>query len=308
MDIQVNALTDGRVGVNWNASGKGQEYRIYSDMGTGYGVYVYKSKTRETAFLDNTSRPGMLYSYKIETVSSGLVSAAGLARVLSYQRAAVAGVTVIPAAGVSSGSAGRANVAVIPAPTPLPPDAMLLGLMSDASFTDEFNILSVVGEVRNDSNLDVGDITVVVSFYDAAGSFISETSGHTLLKTLTPGGRSSFLLNLSSPPGMSNYSVKAVGRPVPPQLNPQISVVKSQAFEDEIGFYHVTGVVKNTGSVVVSRAKVIATLYNRGGGVINVNFAYPVPAQLNPGDTASFDVTFTYFPKVLNHAIVVAND
>lgn len=277
-------------------------------MGSGYGVYVYKGKTRETAFLDNTSRPGTRYVYKIETVSDGLVEAVGLAGVLSYPRSTVAGVAVIPSASVFSGSTGRANVAVIPAPTPLPPDALLLGLISDASFTDEFNILSVVGEVRNDSNLDVGDITIVVTFYDAAGSFISETSGHTMLKTLVPGARSPFLLNLSSPPGMSNYSIKAVGRPVPPQLNPQISVIKSSKFEDEIGFYHVTGVIKNTGSVIVSRAKVIVTLYNRGGGVVNVNFAYPVPAQLKPGDTASFDVAFTYFPKVLNNAIVVVND
>jgi hypothetical protein len=166
----------------------------------------------------------------------------------------------------------------------------------------------VVGEVRNDSNLDVGDITVIISFYDATGSFISETRGQTMLKTLAPGQRSPFLLSLTRPGGMSNYSIKAVGRPVPPQLNPQISVVKNRAYEDDIGFYHVTGTIQNVGSVIVPQAKVVVTLYGRGGGVINVGFAYPSPAQLKPGVQAAFDVTFTYFPKILSHNIVVVND
>lgn len=306
-EVQANPLTDGRVGLNWEPAGDGQTYRIYSDMGTGYGVVVYKGETNETAFLDNTSRSGMAYAYRVENVDGGQIQSLGSASVVSYRRPDIAGTGVLASASSEIAGSGS-NMAIIPAPTPLPPDALLLGIMSDASYTDKFDILNVVGEVRNDSNLDVGDISVVVSFYNATGSFISETSGKAMLDNLPPGERAPFLLSLTRPAGMSNYSIKAVGRPVPPQLNPQVSIVGSKAYEDNIGFYHVTGTLKNTGSVVIPRAKVIVTLYGRGGGVINVNFAYPVPAQLKPGDLASFDVSFTYFPKILNHVIAVVND
>jgi hypothetical protein len=196
-------------------------------------------------------------------------------------------------------------VAIIPAPTPLPPDALLLGLMSDASYTDDFNTLNVVGEVRNDSTLDVGEINVIVSFYDASGSFIYEARSETMLKSLTPGQRSPFLLSLERPEGMNNYSIKAVGRPIPSQLTPQLAVVSTKRYEDSIGFYHVEGVIRNNGSIAAKQAKVVVTLYGRGGGVINVGFAYPEPAQLGPGEQAAFDVRFTYFPKVVDQAVVV---
>jgi len=167
--------------------------------------------------------------------------------------------------------------------------------------------LNVVGEVINDSNLDVGEITVIVTFYDAAGSFIHEAQGKTLVENLQPGERAPFLLSLPRPEGMSNYSVKAVGRPTPPRLKPQLVLLSNRRYEDDAGFFHVSGQIKNTGSVAVDRAKVVVTLYGRGGGVINVGFAWPRPATLSPGQTAAFDVSFTYFPKFLDHRVAIVN-
>ncbi|RME47427.1 MAG: hypothetical protein D6796_07675, partial [Caldilineae bacterium] len=261
----------------------------------------------ETAFVDDAVRGGATYHYRVEGADGEDTAVVGYASAVTYPRP-----DAPPAAAIASAAgsppAGRANVAIIPAPTPLPPDALLLGLMSDASYTDAFDTLYVVGEVRNDSNLDVGDIHVTVSFYDAAGTFIGETTGRTMLKTLSPGERSPFLLRLARPVGMSNYSIKAVGRPVPSYLRPQIVLVESRAFEDEAGFYHVAGTVKNTGSVSVPRVRVVVTLYGRDGGVVNVGFDDLSPVPLHPGELAPFDVTFTYFPKILRHAIAITGE
>jgi hypothetical protein len=106
---------------------------------------------------------------------------------------------------------------------------------------------------------------------------------------------------------MSNYSVKAVGRPTPPRLKPQLALLSNKRYEDDAGFFHVTGQIKNTGSVAVDQAKAVVTLYGRGGGVINVGFAYPQPATLAPGQTATFNVSFTYFPKFLDHHVTIVN-
>ena len=306
LPVRASALSDGGVGLSWDIAEQKQTYRIYSDMGAGYGLHVYKEDTNEAAFIDNAAQPGRLYSYKVSALEQGEEQSLGVATAVTWQSAAVAEAKIIPSSS-SSPLNGPANVAVIPAPTPLPPDALLLGLMSDASYTDGFDTLNVVGEVINDSNLDVGKVTIIVTFYDVAGSFIHEAQGKTLVDNLLPGERAPFLLSLPRPAGMSNYSVKAVGRPTPPRLKPQLALLSNKRYEDDAGFFHVTGQIKNTGSVAVDQAKAVVTLYGRGGGVINVGFAYPQPATLAPGQTATFNVSFTYFPKFLDHHVTIVN-
>ena len=307
MTIQANTLTDNRVSLHWDDEGKNQTYHLYSDMGTGYGVYIYKGKTTAAEFVDGGLRPGMAYMYRLETLAGGQLQRVGWVSVGASNRASVAGIG-LASSPATAAMAARPLAAIIPAPTPLPPDALLLGLMSDASYTDPFDILNVVGEVRNDTNLNVGEIVIIASFYDTSGNFISEARGEALLNYLPPGQRSPFLLSLLRPVGMSNYSIKAVGRPAPLELTPQMAIIQPKAYQDEVGFYHVEGGVENVGAIPVDRAKVIVTLYSRGGGVINVGFDYPVPARLNPGDRAAFEVKFTYFPKVLNHSVIVINE
>ncbi|NJN95211.1 MAG: hypothetical protein HC875_14460, partial [Anaerolineales bacterium] len=193
---------------------------------------------------------------------------------------------------------------VAPAPTALPADAVLLGLLSDNSFIDEFNTLHVVGEVRNDSNVDVGQTDIAITFYDGAGAAIGAANGQTILDVIPPGENSPFLITLSRPEGMESYSVRAVARPVAPQLAPQLAVIQVKRFEDEAGFFHVKGVIENSGSIVARRAKVAAVIYGRGGAVINVGFTYLNPPTLAPGERASYEVIFTYFPKYVSQKVI----
>ncbi len=304
-DLQFSPLPDGGLALGWPpAVGQPDEpYRIYSDMGTGYGVYIYQGSTRATTFVDALLQPETAYAYKVE---------AGTGRTLA------AGSTVslpahTPQAEVASSPANQAetlpsNVTVIPAPTALPVNAVLLGLMSDAGYVDEVNTFNIVGEVRNDSNLDVGNVSVGVNFYDASGASVSEVRGETMVRSLSPGRRAPFRISVPYQANMTNYSVRAVGQSVPRKLSPQIALVSTKAYEDNIGFYHVSGVIKNMGAVQVSRVKVIATLYGRGGAIVNADFAYPAPATLNPGEQADFDVAFTYFPNVIDRDIIIIAD
>jgi len=76
-----NAPTDGRpcggwetlpadrkVTLSWRPVAKSVAYRIYSDMGTGYGVYVFKAETEQTAFSDSQLRAGWRYDYRVQPV------------------------------------------------------------------------------------------------------------------------------------------------------------------------------------------------------------------------------------------------
>jgi hypothetical protein len=163
--------------------------------------------------------------------------------------------------------------------------------------------------VRNDSHLDVGDTTVAATFYTIDGQVIGEASSTTMLRTLLPGARSPFVITLPRPPGLENYSMRATGRPIiATSTDAGLNVVDTRRFEDTAGFYHVAGVIENPGERRIEGARVVVTLYDRAGRVINVGFSYPQPSSLSPKGRADFDVAFTYYPKVFSHTAIALED
>jgi hypothetical protein len=294
-------------------------------MGTGYGVYVFKAEADRPTLTDANLTPGLRYNYRVGAMSRAGETMVADATALTTGRASVAssgegpggaaGQASIKASGQASLSAAKpapasAPLHITPAPTPLAPDTIILGMLSATDYADEVDgTLTIVGEVRNDSALDVGETAVTATFYGTDGQVIGEVGGPTLLPTLTPGIRSPFILTLPRPVGVANYSLRATGRPVTLTVpDGGLVVVNTRRFEDTTGFYHIAGVIQNRETQKVEQARVIVTLYDRSGRVINVGFAYPQPSALASGERADFDVTFTYYPKVFSHSAVAVRD
>jgi hypothetical protein len=306
-------VTGDDISLTWAPLADAAAYRIYSDMGTGYGVYIYKAETRDHELDDAGLRPGMRYRYRVAAVTSGSETA------LAWSQAVTPYRPEVKARGgsdfESSGTSGevqpvRSSVRVTPAPTPLPPDTIILGLLSATDYADELeDILTIVGEVRNDSHLDVGETVVSATLYGTDGQVIGEASGSTMLQALAPGVRSPFVITLPQPAGLANYSLRATGRPITLiAAGAGLEVIDTRRFEDTIGFYHIVGVIENRSQRRVEGARVIVTLYDRAGRVVNVGFAYPQPSSLPPKDRADFDIAFTYYPKVFSHLAVAIAD
>jgi hypothetical protein len=282
------------VALSWALANQAGPYRIFSDMGTGYGVFVYKGETDQPAFVDKLLRAGLSYRYQItgQPASQTVVLA-------QLQADTFADSLREPFAGQPA-----ALAISTPVPTALPPDAVLLGLLSDNRFTDDFNTLTIVGEVRNDSNVEVGHTDITVTFYDSGGNIIGTTQGETMLETIPPGDSSPFLITLTRPPGLASHSLRAVARPVAAASSAQLAVVELRRFEDEAGIFHIKGKIENVGSSVARRAKVAAVIYGRDGRVINVGFTYVNPPILAPGAQADYDVIFAYYPKYVTQTVI----
>jgi hypothetical protein len=295
--IDAVALTNSSIGLSWAPVSQTAQYRLYSDMGSGYGVYLYKSKVTEPAFVDKMLRPGTVYRYRVTHLESDqeLILAQAEKSTLT-----VGATTTLTLTKSTLPDSPKVNLA----PTPLPPDAVVLGLISDNSFTDDFNTLNIVGEVRNDSNLDVGQAHIAVTFYDSAGVVIGAADGTTMFEVIPPGDISPFLITVSQPPGLVSYSLRAVARPVKPRHSAQLTVAQVTRFEDEAGFFHIKGVIQNTGSLVSERTKVVAMIYGRGHGIINLGFTYVDPPILSPGERATYEVIFTYYPKYVSQKVI----
>jgi hypothetical protein len=265
-------------------------------MGSGYDVYIFKAQTNEASYLDTVLRPDRIYAYQISQVSLDQepILAQIRAKPLSRLRPDSYPDLVEPDQAVT----------VSPRPTALPADTILLGLLSDNRFIDDFEQLTIAGEVRNDSNLEVGHTKITVTFYNQAGLTIGATQGQTLLKVIRPGETSPFLITLPRPDGMVSHSLAATARPVSPTLPAQLAIVEVRRFEDEAGFFHIKGTVENQGTTTAKRVKIAATIYNRDGRVINIGFTSPQPANLAPGDRANYDIVFTYYPRYFSQVVL----
>jgi len=314
--VEAVALVDNNISLSWEPVAGASAYRLYSDMGTGYGVYVYKAETTGHELNDTHLRSGTRYQYRVGVLTPAGETAAAWSQAVTPNTQA--GTRSDSEAGRGSPVTDSGNtpqpayssVRVTPAPTPLPPDTIILGLLSATDYADDVDdTLTIVGEVRNDSHLDVGETTVTATFYGTDGQVIGEASDSTMLRALEPGVRSPFVITLPQPAGLANYSLRATGRPVTlTTTNTELSVIDTRRFEDTTGFYHIAGVIENQGERRVESARVIVTLYDRAGRVVNVGFAYPQPASLSPKDRADFDIAFTYYPKVYSHLAVAIGD
>ena len=59
---------DRKVTLSWRPVAKSVAYRVYSDMGTGYGVYVFKAETGQAALSDMQLRVDWRYDYRVQPV------------------------------------------------------------------------------------------------------------------------------------------------------------------------------------------------------------------------------------------------
>ncbi|MDW8070511.1 MAG: FxLYD domain-containing protein [Anaerolineae bacterium] len=300
----------GSVALSWQSACRAKSYHLYSDMGSGFGIYVLRAEVEKNSFIDANLRPDTLYRYRVIARDRDReVSLVDLAVTTSPSPvgASLGGRALMPLPTPT-----RVAVTVTPAPTPLPPDTVVLGVLSASDHVDEIDgHLIIVGEVRNDSNMNVGDAKVNVVLYDAQGVRQGEVEGKPVLSTLAPGESAPFVLKLGSLGSEIHYSVRATARAQnTPRLRmpAALHVLSTRRFEDDVGLYHIAGVVANKGARRVERARVVVVLYDRGDRVINVGFGYPKPTVLAPGEHADFDVTFTYYPKVVRHTVLLVAD
>lgn len=298
--LNATALTNGSIALSWLAEADSSpNYHIYSDMGSGYDVYLLKAKSSQPTYIDRQLRPNLNYNYRLTRVDAK--------QEIVLARTSTATFDQRPDKNTDSISTQNdvSTVSVVTAlPTALPPDAVLLGLISDNNYTDDFNTLTIVGEVRNDSTLTVGQTDITVTFYDSAGVVIETVNGEALIDVIPPGEKSPFVITLKRPVGLNSHSLRAVARPVAPEQTAQLTVVETRRFEDEAGFFHVKGHIENAGSTIARRIKVATVIYDRSNRVINVGFTYTDPPNLRPGQQAAYDVIFSYYPRYVTQQVI----
>jgi len=164
-------------------------------------------------------------------------------------------------------------------------------LANHSGYINDYGYFYVVGEAQNVGNDPAENVVVNATFYDSNGAFIATVPGHTKLDVLLPGKKSPFEITLFSSlysQKVRNYTLSvSYSQAQPKPLG--LEIISNSSYKDAEGL-HVTGVIKNVGSAYTSFVKVVATFYNETGYVIAAKLNYSNPKNLNPGQSATFEI------------------
>jgi hypothetical protein len=178
-------------------------------------------------------------------------------------------------------------------------------ILSHSSFYDSLNTLWVVGEVENTGDIATQFTKVTATFYNSSNQVVAVETGYTEIDVLLPGRKSPFDIMLSESDGslkVYNYSLTvswdnyAAGKPL------ALQILSNSSRIDELGYMHVLGEIKNTGSLTARFTKAIATIYDANGTVVGEASSYTEPSDINSNQTAAFDIELTYTQQVMKVA------
>jgi len=168
-------------------------------------------------------------------------------------------------------------------------------ILSHTSYMDSFGYYHIVGEVQNVGDVAVKYVKIVVTFYDSNHIVIATDFTYSELDVILPGRKSPFdilFTETSQIPRIDHYSLTVtfsttVSKPI------GLQILSNSSYIDNFGFMHVVGEVKNIGSIKTTYVKIIATFYDSSGNVVDCDFTFSDPDELDPGQIAPFDITLT---------------
>ena len=270
-------------------------------------MYTLREMVRRPRFRDQGVEPATTYRYLVTTRQNEKESSPALIVVTTggWPRRWPALPSLQPSFRVTVTPA-TPSTRITPKPTASPiPAPIVLDLTAGRDFTDDLGVMHIVGELRNNTDRTVGHVQLVATFYDRSGTVLDKITGSTLLAVIPGGDAVPFHLTLPALEPLWNYSLRATGQPAAPQPKPHAVVLHDRIYKDEQGFIHVVGQIENRGQRLIEFPRVIVTLYDPWGAVVNNGFVYTNPSKLAPGEKADFDAYFAYFPQVESYRVQV---
>ncbi|MGE5221574.1 MAG: FxLYD domain-containing protein [Omnitrophica WOR_2 bacterium] len=151
------------------------------------------------------------------------------------------------------------------------------------------NDLYIVGEVKNNTNSNIGFVSVKATLRDSSGTLVDVASSYTMVSTLSPGEKSPFQIMFFYLEPWTSYEL-SVNWDTTAQVSYPLMVLSVNKSYDPLGDFHLVGEVVNQYSEPRTWVKAVATLYDMSGNVIGAETTYVDPYDLDPGQTATFDI------------------
>jgi len=161
-------------------------------------------------------------------------------------------------------------------------------IIDDNYYTDDYGYLYIVGEVENKGDVNLEYVEIIATIYDD-GTVVNSTFTFTMLDILEPNQKSPFKIMIEEPGSWTDYSLDLDYSSTLDTPYNELQIQGVSDSEDDLGYYYINGEVENTGTDSVEYVKVVASIYDSGGNIIETDFVFTNPDTLDPDETAPFE-------------------
>jgi hypothetical protein len=167
-----------------------------------------------------------------------------------------------------------------------------------SQYVDEFGYFYVLGEISNDSEESLVNITLKAKFLDSDGRVVGEYYRNPEISVINPNEISPFeiiYLDPSTSEKVKNFTIATNFETANKQdTKPESLYIESvNSRLDFTGFYYINGKIKNEGLKNANNVTVVATIYDKKGNVIGITKSVTEPFVIPSGQTAAFGLAVT---------------
>ena len=180
-----------------------------------------------------------------------------------------------------------------PTPTSLPQGVYIL---PNYSHYTSGTTLYIVGEVQNNTSSYAYLIKVPVNLFNSSGQLVDTDYTYTTLD-LPAGKKSCFRLSIYDPPADWSY-FRFESPTYYTSANkswPNLTLYNHYGTLLPDGGYKILGFVRNDESSRLESVTVEGALYNANGVVVGCGLTWPSNDNLDPGQTSSFELSYSYY-------------
>ncbi|UCD44723.1 MAG: hypothetical protein JSV27_11520, partial [Candidatus Bathyarchaeota archaeon] len=156
----------------------------------------------------------------------------------------------------------------------------------------------IVGEVYNVGTTNLELVKLFLVYHDSSGAIIGTDRCSIQLRMISPGQRAPFItfagasrLNPIDASSIASYEIAIRSYSLTKkEIYKDLKSESEEVFFDEEGNYHVSGVIKNNGDVLIESVAAIVSFYDYHDGLIDAWFDLPYPSELSLNQTTAFNI------------------
>ena len=182
-------------------------------------------------------------------------------------------------------------------PLALRSDGQQVKILNNSSMyieKSEIEILHIVGEIANNSQDPIHNLSVTAVLYPANGTTaITTIHSSPFISALAPGEKTCFNLYLEKPRTYARYELTELSYEVGAEPTSTFETRQVTAgWDEDNDWYMLSGQVQNVGATPSAEARVIATLYDANGTVIGCDQTFVSYESENPFSVGTFSLYF----------------
>jgi len=165
-------------------------------------------------------------------------------------------------------------------------------ILSSSSYIDSLGWYHVVGEVQNVGDQAVEHIQISATFYDSGDIVVDTDFTFSILSNILPGRKSPFQILVIGQPQVSKIDHYSLSNSFSTTVSIQesLQIVSHSSYFDTLGWFHIVGEIENMATGGATHVQVIATCYDESGIVINGDFTFTNPSDIEASQKAPFEI------------------